>query len=77
MNRIRALCMEPKAVGANASDTSGLLEEVSVDYLRTMNKIVLEAQTKEVRRTAVNMCMCYHNIKRRIDQAGGWCPLAK
>lgn len=48
MSRIMALCK--KAYSAEGSDGNmpGMMEEVSVDYLRTMNKIVLEAQTKEV-----------------------------
>lgn len=43
------LCMRPRAVAADQGDPSGLMEEVGVDYLRTMNKIVLEAQTKKVK----------------------------
>lgn len=48
MNRILDLCMRPRAMGNASPDATGLMEEVSVDYLRTMSKIVLEAQTKEV-----------------------------
>lgn len=48
MSRIMTLCTNPSTAKADAGDMSGLIEEVSVDYLRTMNKIVLEAQTKEV-----------------------------
>ena len=48
MSRIMTLCTNPCTAKADAGDMSGLIEEVSVDYLRTMNKIVLEAQTKEV-----------------------------
>lgn len=48
MGRIMDLCMRPRAVAADQGDPSGLMDEVSVDYLRAMNKIVLEAQTKKV-----------------------------
>lgn len=48
MSRIMALCKRACAVEGGIGDMPGLMEEVSVDYLRTMNKIVLEAQTKEV-----------------------------
>lgn len=47
MSRIMALCTH-SSTDSSLGDPSGLMEEVSVDYLRTMNKIVLEAQTKEV-----------------------------
>lgn len=49
MNRIMGLCKRACAAEGGIGDMPGLVEEVSVDYLRTMNKIVLEAQTKEVR----------------------------
>lgn len=49
MNRIMALCKRASAAEGGIGDMPGLMEEVSVDYLRTMNKIVLEAQTKEVK----------------------------
>lgn len=49
MNRIMALCKIACAAEGGIGDMPGLIEEVSVDYLRTMNKIVLEAQTKEVK----------------------------
>lgn len=49
MNRIMALCKRASASEGDIGDMPGLMEEVSVDYLRTMNKIVLEAQTKEVK----------------------------
>lgn len=48
MGRIMDLCMRPRAVAADQGDPSGLMDEVSVDFLRAMNKIVLEAQTKKV-----------------------------
>ncbi len=52
MSRIMALCKRghysstPEG-GVAVADMTGLMEEVNVDYLRTMNKIVLEAQTSE------------------------------
>lgn len=49
MHRIMALCKRASAAEGDIGDMPGLMEEVSVDYLRTMNKIVLEAQTKEVK----------------------------
>lgn len=49
MKRIMALCKRACAAEGGVGDMAGLMEEVSVDYLRTMNKIVLEAQTKEVK----------------------------
>lgn len=48
MSRITALCRRAYSVEGGVGDMPGLMEEVSVDYLRTMNKIVLEAQTKQV-----------------------------
>lgn len=48
MSRIMALCKRAYSAESSVGDMPGLMEEVSVDYLRTMNKIVLEAQTKEV-----------------------------
>lgn len=48
MSRITALCTRVHPVEDGVGDMPGLMEEVSVDYLRTMNKIVLEAQTREV-----------------------------
>ena len=53
MNRIVALCKRACAAEGGIGDMAGLMEEVSVDYLRTMNKIVLEAQTKEVKNETV------------------------
>lgn len=49
MGRIMALCSRACQAEGSAGEMGGLMEEVNVDYLRTMNKIVLEAQTKEVR----------------------------
>lgn len=65
MNRIVDLCLRPRVLGESSADPAGLMEEVSVDYLRTMNKIVLEAQTKEVR------------ILRPIKRATGHRPIAR
>ena len=48
-----ALCKRACAAEGGIGDMAGLMEEVSVDYLRTMNKIVLEAQTKEVKNETV------------------------
>lgn len=48
MSRIVALCSRACHEEGSAGEMAGLMEEVNVDYLRTMNKIVLEAQTKEV-----------------------------
>lgn len=44
----RILKLSGQTEGITARDKSGLMEEVSVDYLRSMNKIVMEAQIKEV-----------------------------
>ena len=46
----RIVALSRKTVGATGSDTSGLMEEVSVDYVRTMNKIAMQTQIKEVNR---------------------------
>lgn len=48
MNRILNLCTRPRASADSNMNLSSLVEEVSVDYLRTMNKIVLKAQINEV-----------------------------
>lgn len=69
MSRIMALCMRPCAAEASAGDPSGLLEEVTVDYLRTMNKIVLEAQIKEVH-FAFKDAPIYRAFSR-TEQVGG------
>lgn len=55
MSRIMALCKRSHSStaggGVAVADMTGLMEEVNVDYLRTMNKIVLEAQTTEASTT--------------------------
>lgn len=51
MSRIMALCKRSSKAVDGSADMTGLMEEVNVDYLRTMNKIVLEAQTTEASTT--------------------------
>lgn len=48
MNRILNLCKRSRASADSSMELSALVEEVSIDYLRTMNKIVLEDQINEV-----------------------------
>lgn len=57
MNRIMALCKRACSPEGGVGDMPGLMEEVSVDYLRTMNKIVLEAQTKEVKNDVLRISL--------------------
>ncbi|CAM9225721.1 unnamed protein product, partial [Ectocarpus sp. 4 AP-2014] len=47
ISRITALCLRACSAEGSTGDMPGLMEEVNVDYLRTMNKIVLGTQTKE------------------------------
>lgn len=48
VNRILDLCTDRRQSATSSMDPSSLVEEVSLDYLRTMSKIVLEARTNEV-----------------------------
>ncbi|CAM9373770.1 unnamed protein product, partial [Ectocarpus sp. 8 AP-2014] len=47
ISRITALCSRACSAEGSTGDMPGMMEEVNVDYLRTMNKIVLGTQTKE------------------------------
>lgn len=51
INRVLDLCMRPRMLNTSSAAPAALLEEVSLDYLRAMNMIVLEAQIKKARVT--------------------------
>ncbi|CAM9544257.1 unnamed protein product [Chrysoparadoxa australica] len=44
MNRIIELCMRSRAINQASADAHTLMDEVNVDYQRTMNKIILASQ---------------------------------
>lgn len=68
VNRILLLALNTKKLKQNALDTTSLLNEVNIDYGRTMNKIIFDVNLKDPNQAALRQQL---QIATEEDQASG------